>query len=367
MKKVILCIAFVSLSLTGCYDRVEMDDRNYVITIGIDKFDPKVQYMQENTRYPNRYSVSLALAQLQSDNESADSGESKQKEKNIVDIVSGTTLSETLRVSDKYNSKESYYGQLKTVIIGEEVLKDKELLYETMESLEKNNEINSSVIILGCKDKAHSVMEKILQENSSSGLYIWDFYKSSGKDEETEILNIQQVQRAFSEGEAIVIPMIYEKDSSIIIDGGIILRDYEMTGLIESESKQGTHWIMNRGKNKIIQAICDDRYVSAKILSNKTKYYYTEKDNELYCNIDINLKLQIIGDKYFEDAYIIDKFSEVIGEQANEAVKLAIDTNSDFLNINRNLKWRNSALFNKYNGVVNKIDTFVNLEIEYRQ
>ena len=115
MKWLKQCIIFLAVCLLcGCWDNREMEDRSYIITMGIDK-----------NQKDGRYVLTLAPAQLSATG-SQEENTQQTKEKAIA--VTGDTLASAIRQADTYSSRQVYLGQLKTVVLGKEILKDEKLL-----------------------------------------------------------------------------------------------------------------------------------------------------------------------------------------------------------------------------------------------
>ena len=105
MKWIKQCILFLAVCfLSGCWDDKEMEDRSYIITMGIDK-----------STEDGRYLLTLAPAQLSSMSSGEESSNNEAPEKGIV--VKGDTIASAVRQADTYSSRQVYLGQLKIKIL----------------------------------------------------------------------------------------------------------------------------------------------------------------------------------------------------------------------------------------------------------
>ena len=304
-----LAFVFASLFLlTGCGGGVEISDRDFVVMAGIDK--------AEN----GSYSACVGSAVLSGD---GDIGSVTVKS------AEGQSLPKALEMSDLTDALSPYYGHMKTVLLGEELLKDKELLKSTAEVLTKNNDINMKTIVLGCRGKAEDCIKAASEKENDYGLYIWDFYKNGGKNSGvTYKMTINDM--AMKKGEGYILPKAYGAGSDINISGGIVMDGYEYKGVLDSRLMRGCMLVSDKLKG----AVLDSGRDSVKIKSNKTKFEFTAKDNSVLCGISIYIKVQPLTEDIDLSA-----MADNLAADITEAVRLIYKTyGTDALGINKKLE-----------------------------
>ena len=72
-------------------------------------------------------------------------------------------------------------GQLKTVILGEGLLRDSARLDALLGELERSQAVSEKVMLLAA-DSAAACVEKAMKEDSKTGLFLWDFYKNTAEE-----------------------------------------------------------------------------------------------------------------------------------------------------------------------------------------
>jgi spore germination protein KC len=350
----------LSFCLTGCWDKRNMEDRSYVITMGVDKY-------QGDER--QRYSVSLGSAKI-----SELSDEPKQ-EGDISSIqVQGNTLAEAIHKADCFHSRKMYLGQLKTVIFGQDLLEDKELFLSALDELERNPDISEKVILLSCKGNAIDGIELILKQDTSTGLFIWDFFKNSVQDiAVTEKLDLETflMELRNSNGQG-VIPQIHFADNRIRFGGGTALADYTFCGYLSDEEERGLQFLKEQGKGAVYSGYWDNTVIPLSVIKNKCKYTFEEKEGKLLCTIDVKVKGSIDGKGFFaqdtldEDTIeqLENLFGQIIKTEIENTITLAQqEYQKDILDISSKLYQKDPNLYHKYGNDINKCFQAMEFEV----
>lgn len=91
-----------------------------------------------------QYILSAGEAELGSDIE-----KSSEKQKTI--LVWGNTIPEMRRTADMYSSKKMYFGQLKAVVLGEDIYSQKERLTDIVYAMERMEDINTKIVVFAIR------------------------------------------------------------------------------------------------------------------------------------------------------------------------------------------------------------------------
>ncbi len=352
-----------SFFLTGCWDKRNMEDRSYVITMGIDKYQGEER---------QRYSVSLGSAQI---SELADA----PKEEGDISAIEaqGNTLAEAIHKADCFHSRKVYLGQLKTVIFGQDILEDKELFLSALDELERNPDISEKVILLASKGNAVDGIKLILQEDTSTGLFIWDFYKNSVQDiAVTEKLDMETflMELRNSNGQG-VIPQIHFAENKIRFGGGTAIADYSFRGYLSDEQERGLQLLKEQGKGAVYSGYWEDTVIPLSVIKNKCKYTFEEKDDKLCCNIDINVDGSIDGKGFFAKSILNDNtikevenlFEQIIKTEVENTISLAQQKyQKDILDISSKLYQKEPKLYEKYGNDTNKCFQNMNFDVNVK-
>ena len=137
--KIIIAVLILAstAALTSCWDSIEIEDRVFVTAIGIDKAE-------------GQYTVILSIPEFDKE-----AGESKPHTKS----VNAATIAEAIKKFDSEANNKLYYGHIKLLLLGADLLKDEGLLRETINTLDNMKEINGNIQVASTKD-----LEKALSE-----------------------------------------------------------------------------------------------------------------------------------------------------------------------------------------------------------
>lgn len=291
------------LMMTGCGNGVEISDRDFVVMAGVDKLDDRT------------YKATVGSAVLSGD-ENSGSVQVKSAE--------GESLPKALEHNDLSDALSPYYGHLKTVIFGENLLKDKAMLEKTIEVLTKNNDINLKTIVLGCDGKAEDCIKAASKKENDYGLYIWDFYKNGGKESAvTYKMTVNDMSMEKDGG--FILPKASSEEEKITIGGGIVMDGTEFKGEIDENEMRSCLLAMEDIKGAVLELGGD----AVKVKSNDRKIKFSQTDNSVLCSINIYMKVQPLTEKMdIEGATvmlrdeILDTIDKIYGEFETDAFGL---------------------------------------------
>lgn len=311
MKKIkLLIVITLTMLLTGCWDKVELEDRGFVITLGIDKYAETKPNNDENNKKDNnkdtssekpaqlsgqneesRYIVTMALpnvSELSGGNGGGGSSEDGSTKAKSVKKAASETVSGGMKFIDTYSSQKLYYGHLKACIIGKDILNDKELLKEAIDALERNKEISRKLIILAADDTAEKILNTDAPGEPLIGMFVSDFYKNNLKNVGVTFRqDLESIIQQFMAYNNTVIPKVSVENDEIKLGGLAIIKNYELVGWLNDMQTRGYLWINNDKLGGDITAKLDNNYIPMKITNKETKIKFNEKDGKINCNINI--------------------------------------------------------------------------------
>lgn len=217
--------------LTGCWDSVSIEDRDFVIGISIDKAD-------------EGYSTAFAMPILSTDSEDNQNG-------NEIKSAVGKNISEAFENVNRITAGSLYFGQTKVCIIGREVLSDENGLRSLIDVFEKNNELSRKIIFM-VADNAEDILTFGAEDESTSD-FIEDYYKNEVYSTGAVInQNFSgMVQDLLSTGNT-VLPIICIKDEHIEIRGSVVIKNYKYVCDLNEEQTRGQLWLTNQALGGII-------------------------------------------------------------------------------------------------------------------
>ncbi|MDR2750876.1 MAG: hypothetical protein LBC41_09465, partial [Clostridiales bacterium] len=141
--KTCFALAFTLALITGCWDKVELENRGFAVSFGIDEKDGK-------------YLVTVSMPSVSSLKEGpSDSAKDVRSEES--DTVSGA-----IRAIDDSLSQRLDFGQAKLLLFGQELLDNEDMFRQAIDACERNGELNREIYVLAADGGARKVLEQKL-------------------------------------------------------------------------------------------------------------------------------------------------------------------------------------------------------------
>ncbi|MGB9780214.1 Ger(x)C family spore germination protein [Caldanaerobacter sp.] len=226
----IILMVFLPLLLTGCWDKIEIEDRAFVMAIGIDLSQSNKRYLV-TFQFPN-------VAQLAKGSGGGGSGGS-EKPSFAVSEVADTIFSASRHISARLD-KALYLGHTQAIIFGKEVVEDKARFQEVLDSLDRSYELSRKVYLLVTPGKAQDILLKKYDLEPNTGAYIRDIFKHYNLTSIFPSVNYNKITKSLHEtnGNAII-PKIVAGKNEVKIAGSAIIKDYKLAGWMEDDENMG--------------------------------------------------------------------------------------------------------------------------------
>lgn len=274
----ILCFLPLILIFIACFDCTELENRNFSVSLGIDK--------SRGTEHS--FLLSAALPNLKAIVEGGD------ELKEVKDAESDTLLS-ALQKADDESNKTMYYGQTKILVFGKELLEDRELFLEALDSLERNKNIPKNILVLATEGEANEVLKAKPSGSPMLGFYISNYYKNSPNASiESLRLDLRTLINSIRETGTVLIPLIEIKDTSVTLSGCAVINDSHLTGLLSGTETKGITWINGGAADNNIDIQYENGFIPLHVTKQKSRLSFSEKDGRLVCDIFITTEGSIL-------------------------------------------------------------------------
>jgi len=392
MKKGVSAIAVVAvLFLAGCWDRVEIENRAFAVAFGVDGVeaidtmdvtdvvDTTDTVTTVSTASPFRFQFSTAMASH--DGESAgsnggDSGENEDNEDNedsnrddsgTGSSAQGQTLIEAIHTLDANSSRKLSLGQAKTMVLGTEILRDRDLFCEVIGVVENTPEIDSTITVLATNSRVSDVLTASPPNESKPGYHVVNFYrlaaKSGGRSFQKDFESMMADLRATGNT---VLPLVEkgegrdanQKDANqrdavqrgivqkdtIRIEGALVIKDYRLAGELDGTQLRGLLWAENKACKGAILTIDNIPMI---VRRHRSTLRFSEKDGRLRCTIDVRVKGEIL--RFNEEIPEALKYEQFIAQEISEtAKKLQQELEVDAFGFQTALRRQRYSLYRQY-------------------
>ncbi|NQX64037.1 Ger(x)C family spore germination protein [Paenibacillus qinlingensis] len=238
----LLCLTLVCL--TGCWDRMEVNDLGIITAIGVDK------------NQDNEGVVVSVQVFVPSSNNTSIGGMEGNKAKSPVSIVvsaAGVNMSDANQRLQEKLSRKLFWGHASTIVFGEELARYS--LEDPLAFLRRHPGPRGRSLIFVCQGNAvdmlsaNPVLERDTSEelremsNLHTGLYV-------------TLLKLHNLLESDSKSYALPYTKMYtsqkQKNKAIYVYGSALLKKNQMVGLLDDSSTRGFMWLTNTIKSALI-------------------------------------------------------------------------------------------------------------------
>ena len=373
MKKKILYLLTIigtMLILTGCWDRVELNDRHVVLELAIDK----AENVQDKVGQGNYYEVTYTIPDMKK----LSGAESLSEDIKTTMVTISPTLIKSIDEMEAKMQNTLTFSHVKAILLGEELLKDRQLFENIINSLSRNIEFSRGINILAVQGKASEITTANNYQNPITGLYVMKYFNNTAK----KIGNVKQqsignMLREVQNTGITTLPIIANiGEDAVKIGGAAVIKDYQLVDWLNEEEVRGMNLIDGDIEEMPIVIEYKGEYLTYTIREKKTNIDFKEGEN---IEADINLLvrgeitegLSAINNQILErddvaeiKTLLIDK----INKQLKGVIQKEKDMGVDFLKIELALYRKYPKLWNKYRtqeniSNINKLNISLNTNV----
>lgn len=345
MRKYVLILILLVLAFNGMDNLRELTNLAIVTSIGID--------ITEDQKY-----LATAIVLDTSSKENSNEG--------IIYEAEGNTVQEAVRNIVDISPKKLYIGHLETLIISEEIAREK--LMGTLDFFIRDNEgsnnfylfvasgSNSKEVIKAINDSKESMKEKLLSSTRYKG--------NCNKDTLNDI-----IQDILKPGKDVLVNSCKIEDKNVKIENMAYFKSWNMQGFLNDQESIMLNILNNNIENTIITTENANRNIVSEVISSKCKMKLNKDIDTI--NIDIVMEanisetgkeITIQNKEEMNDAEIL--LEKIVKEKIEECIrKMKNEYSSDLIGIGNLLYRKKDSLF-KDNDYLNKINILVNVDFK---
>ena len=282
-KKVLLILILSMIFLSGCWDMVEINQRLFVSSIGIDL--NKKDGM-------NKYIVTYVYPNINAIGKNASETDKK--------FVVTTPCSSVFQAGREFSTNVEfpfYYKHLKVLVIGEDLAREDKLMRQAIDGLNRDTKINKKVQILVVEGTAEDILKRKPNHEQITEGTIYNILKDNKSASRFTPQTLTDVIKDSDFCCVTVVPRIIKKEKEFKISGGAILKNYKFIGWIDEKENRALSLIRNRVKTELIDIPYKDTMISYAVTKTNSK-----KEVIIGENINVDLKIHLEG--YLQE-YII--------------------------------------------------------------
>ena len=271
----ILLMAIILPSITACWDKVEIENRAFVVAIGVDR--------AEN----GGYTLSLSLPTPSSSND----GENDDEDPAHVKIISAQTISEAIHKLDAETDTILYFGQTKMLVLGESLLKDSDLVKGVIDAFNRHPELDQALHVLAAQGKAVDILKAYPPGNALPGQYVAGIYRDKRKTGGISFnMDLERLTTQTKHSHGVLIPSLYASEKTLVLSGAALMIDSRKVGQLTSDELQGYLWcVEDGGLGAIVTAQVGGHPLPFKVESHSAKVRFHNQDGRLSALVNVEL------------------------------------------------------------------------------
>lgn len=283
--KRILPIILCSLLLAGCWDKVEIDRKIFITTIGIDfgktgTNDKDIKKIKPNDPFQDRIgNKKLSITYSFPNISSLGPGNTGAAQDKYIN-VNASSMEDGIIEATGRSSRSIYLGQTKLIIINSSVLEEAEVFKEILDYLERHPNLNKMMQIVVSEGKAEDFVKYEPSMEKSIENYLTGLMESSERNATILPVTLNEIFILLDQNGNAIIPKISmdKEKNDIILSGIAVVKNYKLKGFLTPLE------------------VADLEIMRGKIKGGKRVIYMDGHPIDINIE-DLNRKLKISGDK----------------------------------------------------------------------
>ena len=277
----LITLAVLSLSsLSACWDKVEIENRAFVVAIGVDKTN------ENDDEGSFTVILSIPVANNGKDDEDEDENAPAHLKK-----ASGQTIAEALKKIDAETDKQLHFGQAKLLVLGDALLENPEMVRSTLDNFNRHPELDRAMYVLAAHGKAAEILAIKPPGDTLPGLYIAAIYKDTHKLGGVSFtMDLEKLLTQLKYSESVLLPSVKAEKERLNLSGSVLLVDNSKIGRLTDDELQGYLWCQSGGgQGAILTSTVQDQPISFKVDKHRANIRFKEYGNNLQAHIKVEL------------------------------------------------------------------------------
>lgn len=216
MNKKIILIIITTLLLTGCWDNVEINDREYIFAVGIDKGENDNLIFTAEIPKINEGSKEQRLIYT-------------EESKNFANFYNDSFVRTDKVISDRL---------MQVIVIGESVASDPEIFKKIFDEIERSPQINRRVKLAIAKCDAKDIITTEIPSNPIVGRYLSEMLVKLKKSMYQDIYTFDEALLNLQDYGSGMIPIVEKYEDSLKVESSAVMKDYKHIGNLNNDENE---------------------------------------------------------------------------------------------------------------------------------
>ena len=308
----LLCI----LLLTGCWDQVEIEDRLFVLAIGIDKTKEEEKKTPED-----RYTLSFVSPVVDQVKEGPGPAFKTYK------TVNNTVIMSLSQLMERFSQKQ-FYGHTRAIFFSEDIMKDEKLLKGVIDGISRYPELHGSMYAYIVPSRAEDVFKVEPMFDKLLMPYITGITENSDYTSRILKLSLADMLIMLSDQKgSLAIPQIIPGKDEVKMNGAGVIKDYKLIGYLGDQEVAAYNWLTNKAEGGNISIEHEDVSVAFRHFTFRRDIKLSKiEGGKIYLNYSMetegSIEEHIMGERILDDAVLKEIEKELEKRLVGESEKL---------------------------------------------
>ncbi len=303
-KRWIGCILtlVISVCLSGCWDRRELQERHFVLAVAIDRADEGLgseigkdvarveDFVQSHGS--KRYRLSFQILQLTPSNNNE--GPGRGKTSTSVISTTGESMLEMIWDLQGQSNKELWFDHVQTIIISDAAVRQGGLR-SILDFYHRNEEMRWLTKVVITSGEARKLLDYKPPSGEASGMFIANSLRMYGKSPHVPgwHTDLGDISTSKDNRRRVLIPRIELAEDVVKLGGMAIFKDEDFVDYVDEYATQGGKLMGGVEKSAVITFECPKhpgRLMVFELFSHTTKMKPHIEGDKIYYTLDIALK-----------------------------------------------------------------------------
>ncbi|MCW6111465.1 Ger(x)C family spore germination protein [Clostridium sporogenes] len=375
-KCLVIMLILLTICMTGCWDKVEIDQKAFASVIGVDagKDIGKEKQLKEINSSASftgskldKIKVTYAFPDI--------SKLGPEKGGTAVDktmSIDAYSMQDSIDKIVNKSSRNLSFGHLKLIVLNTSILDYSSTFKEVIDYLQRQPAINRMIYIVFSEDKSEEILKFKPNMEKSVENYIIGILENNKKNNTSSPLTLNEFLEETSQNSTALVPVINidKKSKDLKISKVAVIKDDKIKGYISTEQANNIQLINKKFKGGTRTIIRDGSPLDYSIENSERKIKIRDKE-KLSFDIKLNLEGQIKGhniDKQISSKGDINKIEEDLNKAITQDIKEIIrisqtQYNTDILDLGGFIHKYHPKLWKEIKGNWNELYKTVDINV----
>ena len=322
--RVAVVLLLCMLLLTGCWDKIEIEDRLFVLAIGVDSAKKEEQNVPED-----RYTLSFVAPVV--DQVKDGSGPAF----NTYKTVDNSIIMAQSQLLERFSQKQ-FFGHTRAIFFGEDIMKDEKLLKEVIDGVSRYHEMHNSMYAYIVPGRAEDVFKVKPKYDKLLMPYITGITENNNYTAKVQKLSLADMIIMLSDQKGgLVIPKLTPEKEEVKVSGAGVLKEYKLIGYLNDEEAEVYNWLTDKAHGGNISVDHGDTTVAFRHFTFKRDIKLSKVEGgKIYLNYNMetegSIEEYILGREILDNALLKEVEKEIEKKIEGESEKLVKKFQEEF-------------------------------------